>query len=63
MAMTRGRPLGFDGGVPAGVVPMIRLFLLGVLLFAFVMGLQKGWLRLDWGRIRQDLNINLPSKP
>jgi hypothetical protein len=34
---------------------MVRLVLLGLLLVGLGMGLQKGWLRVDWERIRQDL--------
>ncbi len=42
---------------------MIRLFLLGVLLIGFVLGLQKGWVTFDWAKMRQDLNITFPTQP
>jgi hypothetical protein len=63
MAMTSGRLLEFDGGIPPGLTPMIRLFLLGVLLIGFVLGLQKGWVTFDWAKMRQDLNITFPTQP
>ncbi len=42
---------------------MIRLFLLGLLLIGFGLGLQKGWVTFDWARMRQDLNITFPFQP
>jgi hypothetical protein len=42
---------------------MIRLFILGLLLLAFGLGLQKGWVTFDWEKMRQDLNIQMPFQP
>lgn len=57
----------FDGGgVPSAQAPMIRLFLLGVLLLGLGVGVQRKWLLLDWPRMARDLNLpqnlSIPSR-
>jgi hypothetical protein len=41
---------------------MIRFFLLGLLLMGLGLGLQNGWVRVDWEKIRYDLNLPAPGK-
>jgi hypothetical protein len=55
--MTRGRDVGFDGGVPRAVGPMIRWLLLGLMLVGLGFGYKRGWLVMNWERIGEDLHI------
>ncbi|MEB3259725.1 MAG: hypothetical protein VKP63_03755 [Cyanobacteriota bacterium] len=41
---------------------MIRLFLLALLLMSLGLGLQKGWVRVDWEKIRYDLHLPAPGQ-
>jgi hypothetical protein len=36
---------------------MLRLLLLGILLSALVVGVQRGWIEIHWDRIEPDLGL------
>ena len=55
--MTRSRAVRFDGGDPPLIGSMLRWLLLGVLLFGMGTGLNRGWLRVDWALMVQELGL------
>jgi hypothetical protein len=55
MVITSGQ--GCDGGVLMEEASMIRFLLLLLLVIGLGYGLQRGWLRIDWQRMDQDLNL------
>ena len=40
-----------------GDIPLLRLFLLGLVLVGLASGLQRQWLVIDWNRILTDLGL------
>ena len=40
-----------------GDIPVLRLFLLGLVLVGLASGLQRQWLVIDWNRILTDLGL------
>ena len=42
---------------------MIRLLIVGLLLYGLGMGLQRDWIRLNWTKIGQDLHLPFSDRP
>ena len=62
MPMPAGSPraitrCGLTSEADRGDIPVLRLFLLGLLLVGLATGLQRQWLVIDWNRILTDLGL------
>jgi hypothetical protein len=55
--------LGFDGGELCEWSPMLRWLLVGAMVAGLGVGLQNGWIVIQWTKMATDLKVPFLAEP